>query len=330
MLYKEISVSSKRIRRARRKKSVTVPLIIISSAVVFSALLAGIWQLNSPKVEVLSPLVLDPSVTNQYSSAASSGAAASSAPSSSNGAAPSSLSSGSSTGDDTSEILDPGNNVSAPSETVPASVRPTPQNQALAEQPRVTSSYFDDAAFIGDSLTVGIKYYDIMSNTTVLAATGIGLENIFTKQAIKQDGQTLTILDALAQRPVKKVYIMLGANSLMSDFDYLIKQYGRLADEVIKCTDDDALIYVQSVLPINEALFHVKYAPNKTTNADIDRFNEMLCAMAAEKGVYYLDVASVFKDDNNAMPESNTPDGMHIISSQYIVWFDYLKTHALS
>lgn len=169
-----------------------------------------------------------------------------------------------------------------------------------------------------------------MSNTTVFAATGIGLENIFTKQAIKQDGQTLTILDALAQHPAKKVYIMLGANSLMSNYDYLIEQYGRLVDEVIKRTGDDTIVYVQSVLPINESLFHVKYAPNKTTNADIDRFNKMLCTMAAEKGIYYLDVASAFKDADNAMPESNTPDGMHIISSQYIVWFDYLKTHALS
>lgn len=320
-------MSSKKIQRSKRKKSAVVPLIIVSSAVAFSALLAGVWQLNSPKIEVLSPLVLDPSVTGQYSSAASSqdvsstGRPDSSSTASSSNTDENSTSSGSSVSE---------GNSSASSDAVPASAHPSPQNQALPEQTRVTSSYFDDAVFIGDSLTVGIKHYDVMSNTTVFAATGIGLENIFTKQAIKQDGQTLTILDALAQHPAKKVYVMLGANSLMSNYDYLIEQYGRLVDEVLKRTGDDTIVYVQSVLPINESLFHVKYAPNKTTNADIDRFNKMLCTMAAEKGVYYLDVASAFKDADNAMPESNTPDGMHIISSQYIVWFDYLKTHALS
>lgn len=318
-------MNSNKIRRSKRKKSAVVPLIIVSSAVAFSALLAGIWQLNSPKIEVLSPLVLDPSVTGQYSSVASSEAES---PSEQNASSGSPASASSSTD---ASSLDASNTASnASSDAVPASARPSPQNQALQEQPRVTSIYFDDAVFIGDSLTVGIKHYDVMSNTTVFAATGIGLENIFTKQAIKQDSQTLTILDALAQHPAKKVYIMLGANSLMSNFDYLIEQYGRLVDEVIKRTDDNAIIYVQSVLPINEPLFHVKYAPNTTTNADIDRFNEMLCSMAAQKGVYYLDVASVFKDENNAMPESNTPDGMHIISSQYVIWFDYLKTHAIS
>lgn len=307
-------MSSNKIRRSKRKKGAVVPLIIVSSAVVVSALLAGIWQLNSPKIEVLSPLVLDPSVTGQYSSEAP--APTSSAPASSSGsAAPSSSASSAE---------------STSSEAIPTSALPEPQNQALAEQPRVTSSYFDDAVFIGDSLTVGIKHYDVMSNTTVFAATGVGLDNIFTKQAIKQGDQTLTILDALSAHPAKKVYIMLGANSLMSNFDRLIEQYGRLVDEVINRTGKDTVIYVQSVLPINEPLFHVKYAPNTTTNADIDRFNAKLCAMAAQKGVYYLDVASVFKDENNAMPESNTPDGMHIISSQYIIWFDYLKTHAIS
>ena len=321
-------MSSKKIRRTRRQKSAVVPLIIVSSAVVFSALLAGIWQLNSPKIEVLSPLVFDPSVTGEYtSSIASPQVALPSEPSSGSAASSSGSDAGSS--NTASGASGPISSSSA-SEAIPASARPSPQNQALPEQPRVTSSYFDDAVFIGDSLTVGIKHYDVMSNTTVFAATGVGLENIFTKQAIKQGETTLTILDALSRHSAKKVYIMLGANSLMSNFDHLIKQYGLLIDEVLKRTNDDTIIYVQSVLPINEPLFHVKYAPNTTTNADIDRFNEKLCALAAEKGVYYLDVASAFKDENNAMPESNTPDGMHIISSQYVVWFDYLKTHALA
>ena len=222
------TVSSNKIRRSKRKKSAVVPLIIVSSAVVVSALLAGIWQLNSPKIEVLSPIILDPSVTGQYAPASSSQAPPSSAPASSSSDAPSSSASSAP--------------ASSSSEAVPTSALPAPQNQALTEQPRVTSSYFDDAVFIGDSLTVGIKHYDVMSNTTVFAATGVGLENIFTKQAIKQDGQTLTILDALSAHPAKKVYIMLGANSLMSSFDYLIEQYGRLVDEVINRTGKDTVI----------------------------------------------------------------------------------------
>lgn len=303
-----------KIRRSTRKKSMAVPFIIVCSSVAFSALLAGLWQLNSPKIEVLSPLELDPAITGQYSvSAPAQSESSSSSVSSAASSNPSPVA------PDTFAVSD-----------TPVTSVPLPQNQPLAEQSRVTSSYFDDAVFIGDSISVGIKHYDIMSNAQVLAATGIGLENIFTKAAIKDGEQTLTVLDALSKTSGKKIYIMLGANSLQANFDHLIKQYGLLIDEVVNRTDKDAVIYVQSVLPINEPLFHQKYYPNKTTNADIDRFNTMLCELAAQKGVYYLDVASVFKDESNAMPEENTPDGMHIISSQYTIWFDYLKTHAIS
>ena len=50
----------------------------------------------------------------------------------------------------------------------------------VPESSRVLNNYFDDAVFIGDSLTEGIKLYDIMSNATVLSHTGLGLDNIYT------------------------------------------------------------------------------------------------------------------------------------------------------
>ena len=40
--------------------------------------------------------------------------------------------------------------------------------QPLPEGDRVTSAYFNDAVFIGDSLTTGIQLYNILPDTTVL------------------------------------------------------------------------------------------------------------------------------------------------------------------
>ena len=39
----------------------------------------------------------------------------------------------------------------------------------------VGDEYFDDAAFVGDSITEGIKLYEVMTNATVVAARGINL-----------------------------------------------------------------------------------------------------------------------------------------------------------
>lgn len=304
-------MSNNTIYRRKKKSGIAVPLIIVSCTVMLSAAVAAIWQMSSPKVEAMMPVALDPSIAEKYTSLPSYAQQASAVmPQSSSEASVSSSS------------VSEASSSQSPAQSVSKGL--------VSKQERVSSSYFDDAAFIGDSLSVGIKLYDVMNNASVYAATGIGLENISTKKAIKVDGNDYTALEALSQKPAKKVYVMLGANSLLADYDYLIGLYGNLIDEIKSRASDGAYVYIQSILPINEEIFHVKYSPNKTTNADIDEFNERLRSLAEEKGVFFLDVASAFKDENNSLPSDCTTDGMHIISSQYTVWFDYLKTHAIS
>jgi lysophospholipase L1-like esterase len=196
------------------------------------------------------------------------------------------------------------------------------------ETERVTSDYFKDAVFIGDSLTMGIQLYDIMEGATVLSATGINLSSINTAQVIDAgDGTKITVLDALARNSYGKIYIMMGANGVgyLSE-EQTLTLYGAFIDEV-RALCPDSVIYIQSVLPICEEKYAQRYKA-VMNNADIDALNARLVELAAEKRCLYLDVASAFKDERGHMPESATPDGIHLYSSGYTTWFDYLKTHA--
>ena len=65
------------------------------------------------------------------------------------------------------------------------------------------------------------------------------------------------------------------------------------------------------------------------TSEKIDRTNQLLMEMAAEKGIYYLNVAEAFKDETGQMPDAASTDGLHFTSEYYIKWMDYLKTHAI-
>ena len=304
-----------RVRR-RTRRTVNPFVLIVAAAAVFSALVAGIWQLQSrPAAEPLEP-VIDPALLSGPIVTQSS----SQTPSSSEPGLPA------------AEPLDPdGTSFDESSSTSEAQSESSETamavSSALGEQERVTSAYFDDAAFVGDSITTGIKLYEVMQNADVFASTGLGLGNILTQEVVRDGDQTLTILQALEQAQPGKIYIMLGANSLGSSNEWALEKYGELVD-AIKAQHPNSLIYIQSVLPIYEPTFNVRYGKD-ITNASIASFNESLCAMAAEKGVYYLDVASVFRDETGAMPEQYTPDGIHINSAQYIMWFDYLKTHAI-
>ena len=200
---------------------------------------------------------------------------------------------------------------------------------AVPESPRVRSDYFDDAMFVGDSITTGIELYEVMSNATVVAATGINLDNIMTKNVIELEGQELTIPEAMTHYHPKKIYIMLGANGVGGlTAEQTASYYANFVD-LVKSQHPGAIIYVQSILPINEAKFAQKYN-GAMTNAKIDETNAAILQMAQEKQVYYLNVAEAFKDETGGLPASATPDGLHFGTESYTKWFDYLKTHTVT
>lgn len=223
----------------------------------------------------------------------------------------------------------PKENTNEPEPTPQPEPTPTPAAQWIARVPEgewTSAEYFDDALFVGDSITEGIKIYDVMSNTTVLSYTGINLDNIFTKPVIKTEGEDkITIIDAAKAQNPGKIYLMMGANSMLADQESFVKGYARLADTLHEM-HPDALIYIQSILPVTNT-----YATNRPdfSNQKIDQYNDALEEMANQKGFYYLDVAEAFKDDAGALPEEASPkDGMHFSAEWYRLWFDYLRNHA--
>ena len=312
-------MSDNRIHRTKKKNKFLAGLITVCSAVIFSSLAAAIWQLATPEPEVLAPIEIDSSILSQFDE--ENIAVAVKASEAKVIAIP----------EPEEEEAESDDSQTSASDAAVESSDNTSESSEQFEEERVTSKYFDDAVFIGDSISVGIKLYEIMQNADVYASVGISLESIFTNPAVRlEDGSKVTIFQALEGKQYKKAYIMLGANSLMSGHEALIKQYAKVIDEVRARVGDECIIYIQSVLPVYEPVFHQKYPKNTTTNADINSFNAMLAEMTAQKGAHYLDVASAIKDENGSLPAEATSDGLHIGTDYYIKWFDYLKTHTVT
>lgn len=193
----------------------------------------------------------------------------------------------------------------------------------------VNSSYFDDAVFIGDSLTTGIELYGILENTKVLASIGVNVDTIKTTPFIEKDGKTLTVLEALAEEEnVNKIYIMLGANGIAwFPKDTLISSYKDFVTS-IKELKPDATIYIQSILPVTKAMSDLA---NNITNEKIDEYNAEIVKMSKELDCYYVDVNSELKDENGALPDYASPsDGMHLTAEYYVKWVDVLKCHTVT
>ena len=195
----------------------------------------------------------------------------------------------------------------------------------------VDDSYLDDAVFIGDSLTNGLQLYKSVKNAIIISETGLNIESV-TNKPLMFNNQSVSVLEAIKQANRNKIYIMIGANGIgWLDNDYMIKLYSEWLNN-IKSELPNSIIYVQSILPITQKLSDENQnKPNALTNDKIESYNQALHEMCNKNKIYFLNVAEIFKNENNALPDEASPvDGLHLTSKYYNNWLNYIKTHTIN
>lgn len=200
---------------------------------------------------------------------------------------------------------------------------------SVPESGEVESAYFDDALFIGDSISTGIPLYHIADNAAVVAFTGINTESINTREVIETPEGRITMLEAAnATAPRGKVYIMLGGNGIDFDKETFIKGY-RAFVLSIKEAFPDAVIYLQSMTPVTKNVQETYNNPN-LNNERIREYNDAVAELAGSLQVHYLNIYEALADDEGYLPPEASPvDGMHFTPEYYAKWFRYLRTHTV-
>ncbi len=189
-------------------------------------------------------------------------------------------------------------------------------------------TWFDDAVFIGDSRTDGFHLYSGVTGADFLDYNGISVYDVMNgKKVIRSGSEKISILEALAQKPYGKVYISLGVNELgYNDASGFAQVYGQLIDAVRDC-QSDAILYVQSIIPVNTAKCNANGQPYYITNEAIASYNEALAALCAEKKVFFVNVSEALVDETGEVSREDSSDGVHFQKSGYVKWRDYLLTH---
>lgn len=196
---------------------------------------------------------------------------------------------------------------------------------------QVDLGYFSDAAFLGDSLTVGFSDYDInLGGALICAYEGIGPDAVVNRSTVKSAtrGQEVA-LDVLAQAQPKKLYILLGTNTLttLGAEQRFLAYYGQMLDELRQTLGEDCVIYVQSIPPVRPAAAEEK--PGLASEV-LRQVNEQLALLADEKGCVYLDLWEALADGEGNLKELlAAPDGIHLSAGNgYGTWVTYLRNHA--
>ena len=173
--------------------------------------------------------------------------------------------------------------------------------------------YFDDALFIGDSRTVGIKLYGTLKNADYFCDKGLMVSRIDDSTV-----DNMTAWDKLRKKQYAKIYVMLGVNEIGNDIEGTTAKYRRFLDG-IKEAQPNAIIYLQANLHV------ASYKEDSVINNErINTLNDNLQAMADNSRVYYIDVNPIFDDENGALQADITSDGLHVLAMYYSDWCDWL------
>ena len=204
---------------------------------------------------------------------------------------------------------------------------------ALPEFGRVDTSWFADAAFLGDSLTAGFcanEYNIDVGGALICGYEGISPNTVVNRTTVTSPDRGEEVpLDVLAAAQPKKLYILLGTNTLttLGASDRFLAYYGQMLDMLREALGPDCVIYVESVPPVRP-----KAAAEKPGLAsDVLRgVNEQLAQLAASKGCVYLDLWETLADGEGNLKEMlAAPDGVHLSAGNgYGTWLTYLRNHA--
>lgn len=232
---------------------------------------------------------------------------------------------------DSGTSAEPGSESEAPDEGVAATETPA-SSVLLAETEDAGQEYIDKLTFLGDSTTYGLKYYEVLSggkNTTQVWTPASGTLTLFNYATativFPEDGQEISIVDAVTRKLPEYLVITLGVNGVsMMDEDWFKTDYTALVQS-IQAASPDTKIICNSIYPVENDYEQIE----SINNTNIPQANEWIKAVAEATGCKYADSASVLKAEDGSLREDyGNGDGIHLNADGFNAVLNYLRTHA--
>lgn len=208
----------------------------------------------------------------------------------------------------------------------------------VPESAPVDAGWFDDAAFVGDSVSVTLANYNssygTLGKAKFFCSVSLSQTNALSYQAGNErlpeypagSGQHPRIEDGIAASGAKKVYLMLGMNCIASGVDRVSQDLVTLVSKIQEKSPGIAVL-IESVTPMTA---DSPRADGSLNNFTIQEFNEKMKAICQEKQWYYVNVAEAVTGDQGALKAEYSGDkamGIHFNYDGAAAWANYLLTH---
>ncbi len=172
----------------------------------------------------------------------------------------------------------------------------------------------NEIVFLGNSLIEWGEWQELLARQPVVNR-GISGDNTY--------GVLARLDEVVSSRPAR-IYLMVGTNDLLSRIpdNIIIRNYSRILSQ-IRVHSPKTRVYIHSLLPVNEPLLPDTY--KVLTNEKIRQLNQKLRQFAEANSIPFVNVYEVFADDSGQLRKELSLDGLHITSSAYIEWVDFLR-----
>jgi len=133
-------------------------------------------------------------------------------------------------------------------------------------------------------------------------------------------------MDEIVKRKPKKIFILIGINdiSLKIDKSIILTNYQGIITK-IKTESPKTIIYIQSILPTNDAFDTFKNHQGKMDI--IKEVNIGLEKLAIENEVVFLNIFPEFLDEQGKLSKQYTNDGLHLLGGGYLLWASLIKKY---
>lgn len=198
--------------------------------------------------------------------------------------------------------------------------------------------FFNDAVFVGDSVTLGLKNYTTsrrnkgeacLGTAQFLCCGSMGYTNALSPVSANSlhptyKGKKVSVEDGIALCAAKKVFIMLGMNDFCAYSKSTCQKSVATLIDRIQSKNPGIEIYIQSVTPIVDGMEHGTF-----NNTNMAKFNDFLRTFCEERRFVYVDIsACVMQDDTGHLKKDYCGDpaamGIHMNSAGSRAWVDYL------
>ncbi len=193
---------------------------------------------------------------------------------------------------------------------------------------RENISYFNDAAFLGDSRTLGISDYAGLEEADFYCDSGMTIFKLLEEKGVtyQKTGDKVDLTQVLQAEQYGKIYIMLGMNELgYGNTDTYLEQYRKVVNQ-IREWQPNAIIYIMANLHVSREKNNME---SEFNNININDKNAAAALLANGTDVFYLDANPLFTDEEGFLNAELTFDGVHLYAQHYDLWREFLLEHAV-